>query len=344
MHLLLLAFACAPEPEPCSPTDTGGEEPVDTGEPDDTGTPDDTADSGDTGTVVDADADGHAADVDCDDANPAIHPAAAESCNDVDDNCDGEVDEGAPSIAMIETLTLSGQPTTGAQWFGYDADDHLVLMGGDYDEDGVLDYYTRHGWTDGYMTSEWRSNDGITVASSYEYDRDAQGRITEARIDSDGDGDWDWAWGYGYDGDLYTGYWYDEGADGDYEQAWGYEYDADGNLTYGWSDYDGDGHFESESWHVYVDGKQVSYSADNDGDGIVETNATFTWEGERLMEELGAVGSNPYRKTYLYTDADDRYEFIEYDAGSRLAADQHGKIARGEASDEGAQLHHRRAW
>ena len=45
--------------------------------------------------VMDADADGYAADVDCDDANPDVFPGADEVCDGVDDDCDGTVDEDA---------------------------------------------------------------------------------------------------------------------------------------------------------------------------------------------------------------------------------------------------------
>ena len=42
----------------------------------------------------DVDADGFTADVDCRDDVAAIHPGAAEVCNDLDDDCDGVVDDG----------------------------------------------------------------------------------------------------------------------------------------------------------------------------------------------------------------------------------------------------------
>lgn len=45
--------------------------------------------------LPDADGDGSRVDLgDCDDGDPAVHPGAAEVCNLVDDDCDGEADEG----------------------------------------------------------------------------------------------------------------------------------------------------------------------------------------------------------------------------------------------------------
>ncbi len=43
---------------------------------------------------MDKDGDGYPADQDCDDLNPMVHPGAPELCNGMDDDCDGQVDEG----------------------------------------------------------------------------------------------------------------------------------------------------------------------------------------------------------------------------------------------------------
>lgn len=48
----------------------------------------------DTDIPVDADGDGFDSESDCDDENPDVNPGQAEVCNEVDDNCDGFVDEG----------------------------------------------------------------------------------------------------------------------------------------------------------------------------------------------------------------------------------------------------------
>lgn len=49
-------------------------------------------------TGVDVDQDGYPAGTDCDEQNQDINPGEAESCNGVDDNCSGTVDDGDPSI------------------------------------------------------------------------------------------------------------------------------------------------------------------------------------------------------------------------------------------------------
>ncbi len=60
----------------------------------DSGDPSTTATTGSTGPV-DLDGDGFSEDEDCDDSNAAVHPAADELCNGIDDDCDGVVDDSA---------------------------------------------------------------------------------------------------------------------------------------------------------------------------------------------------------------------------------------------------------
>jgi hypothetical protein len=53
-------------------------------------------DGRDTPCAVDGDGDGYDASTDCQDDNPQVHPWAPEWCNQIDDDCDGRVDEGNP--------------------------------------------------------------------------------------------------------------------------------------------------------------------------------------------------------------------------------------------------------
>ncbi len=71
-----------------------GGEPVETGGG---GNGNVNGETGDTQAEADADGDGFGVSEDCDDADAAINPDAADGCDGIDNNCDGATDEAGPS-------------------------------------------------------------------------------------------------------------------------------------------------------------------------------------------------------------------------------------------------------
>jgi hypothetical protein len=110
----------------------------------------------DTNTAADLDGDGSPEGIDCDDSDASIYPGRVEDCNGIDDNCNGQADEGfadtdADDIAdCVETEDCDGLDNDGdaqvdegfpdedldgvADCVGDERCDHL-----DNDEDGLID-------------------------------------------------------------------------------------------------------------------------------------------------------------------------------------------------------------
>lgn len=123
---------------------------------------------------VDTDGDGDPDSTDCDPWDPEIHHGAEEECNGIDDNCDGQIDEGFPDEN------------------GNDVADCLEL---DSDGDGIPDVIEIEWGTDPFDSD---SDDDGVIDGDEEYDgahwnddSDNDGAINALDPDSDNDGIFD---------------------------------------------------------------------------------------------------------------------------------------------------------
>ncbi len=126
---LLLCIGCAKDAaKPYTPHETTPSE--------------DSGVEGDDTALTDADGDGYAADADCDDDDPAVNPGAAELCNGIDDDCDGETDEGfrapycTPDGAPCPMAATPAEPAIPVLHLPFEASDPTANLGsladGDY--------------------------------------------------------------------------------------------------------------------------------------------------------------------------------------------------------------------
>ena len=152
--------------------------------------------------VKDADGDGWEVPSDCDDGDPSVHPGAAEACNDVDDNCNGAVDEFTtrtlPYVVIGEEggdpvrypFTSGGQPQDPEPFPAGIApgDSTASLLLGDLDGDDIVDVVLQSATT-GDVSAH-------TIDCDEEFDRRElftapAGHTVRGIGDVDGDGDLD---------------------------------------------------------------------------------------------------------------------------------------------------------
>ncbi|MEN9786089.1 MAG: hypothetical protein RLZZ299_1353 [Pseudomonadota bacterium] len=93
----------------------------------------------DTAELVDADGDGVAAAEDCDDANPFVYPGNFETCDGVDEDCDGVIDNDAwDARVFLLDLDHDGYGVDGTDMYACEAPLDAVEQGGDCDDENWL--------------------------------------------------------------------------------------------------------------------------------------------------------------------------------------------------------------
>jgi hypothetical protein len=128
----------------------------------------------------DLDGDGHNQDVDCDDADATVNPDATEVCNDVDDDCNGDVDDAVGDLWYADTDGDGfGDPATETQ--ECDGADGTVADATDCDDtDGAV-------FPDANEVCDGADNDCDDLVDDADPDLDAS-TATTFYADADGDG------------------------------------------------------------------------------------------------------------------------------------------------------------
>ncbi len=235
----------------------------------------------DTGPVdqpVDADLDGWFAYEDCDDSNADINPAAEEICNEVDDNCDGSIDEGVQDTFYADNDSDGyGDPDNTIE--ACEAPDGYNPFGSDCDDSDPEVYPSAVEECNGVDDNcDDQIDEGLLVTFYRDADGDGFG-VTDDSIDAceapkgyvEYDGDCD-------DGDTA----YHPGA-AENDCADPNDYNCDGYV--GYADNDGDGWASCEECDdgdaaVNPDADELCDGIDNDCDGNIDEDTAVdasTW-------------------------------------------------------------------
>ena len=121
---------------------------------------------GDSG-IDDADGDGVAAEDDCDDENSSIRPGAVERCDGIDNNCNGEIDEGLASTWYADADGDGFGDDASASQGCFPTEEYSTAVPGDCDDADPLVHPA------GTETCDGRDNDcngQVDDPSMFDYD------------------------------------------------------------------------------------------------------------------------------------------------------------------------------
>lgn len=244
-----------------------------------------------SGGLDDLDADGFAACQECDDANSAVYPGADEVCNDIDDDCNADIDENDAGVTDAFTLYVDSDGDgfgVGSAMVTCDSVGYSPVNGDCNDSEPssypgameICDVYdidencdgTAEG-SDSIGTTEWHADaDGDTYGS-----RD----VTVSQCDAPagyvlGDGDCN-----DYDASINEGVMeYCDGVDNDCDYTTDEDDAADATTWYADSDGDGYGNPGDSDVQCYQPMGAVSDATDcDDSVSTVNPDATETCDG-----------------------------------------------------------------
>ena len=117
------------------------------------------------GTTIDADGDGYSSTNDCNDAVAAINPAATEACNDIDDNCDGTIDNMAVCPAPATLANNVGATSAVLTWANLPcANSYSVRY---RQKTGATTYGSWSAWVS--VTTNTRTITGLLTNATYQW-------------------------------------------------------------------------------------------------------------------------------------------------------------------------------
>jgi hypothetical protein len=273
----------------------------------------------------DLDGDGFTTGEDCDDDNASIHPDALETCDGVDNDCNGVIDDGpgvltitGPYTLAIESLHLTRHmlragsyvdDTTGdvvvefpegsTGIVAFDVHDRPTRIARDFDDNGTYEDDWTATWTD--EDTQWLTFSQTYKAEGYE-------EVYAGTRTYEKDGSSSSLYTYTYDvllsavfetfylyertydeaGNTLT---YDRDEDGDGVVDYHYEstYDENGNALTLDLDEDADGTFDYRWVQTFdEDGNLLTYDLDEDADGVVDYHLEVTYDeaGNQLTYDV----------------------------------------------------------